>query len=96
MSVGYCIEYEGAEHYSFSSNRKNGLRRKICLAVVAIALAVSVIFPAAKEKLVSLLIPGNDAVTIQAVEELVTDLQSGDSTKDALTAFCRTVIENGQ
>ena len=94
--MGYRIEYEGAERYLCSAKREGDRWRRACLVLVMIALAVSLAFPQIKKKVVSFLIPGNDIVTLQAVEELAHCLQSGDSTKDALTAFCRTVIENGQ
>ena len=40
----------------------------------------------------SALIPGDDAVTVQAFQTLTEDLRSGTSVAEAVEAFCRLVI----
>lgn len=41
------------------------------------------------------LLPGNPDVTERAVCTFVSDLSEGESFKDAITAFCMEIIENG-
>ena len=94
--MGYCIEYEGAERYPLPCKRKPGILHRLCLAAIGVALLVTLIFPETKQKLVSLLIPGNDSVTLQAIGELTERLQCGEHPKEAVAAFCRIIIENGQ
>ena len=41
------------------------------------------------------LLPGDPAVTAAALEGMVADLKEGDSLYDAVTAFCREIVEHG-
>lgn len=41
------------------------------------------------------LLPGDPAVTAAALEEMVMDLRDGESLHDAVTAFCREIMEHG-
>lgn len=40
------------------------------------------------------LLPGDPAVTAAALEDMVTDLKAGDNLYDAITAFCREIMEH--
>lgn len=44
------------------------------------------------QKFRSFLIPGEDAVTVQAFQNMTDDLRSGATLGDAVEAFCRFVI----
>ena len=41
------------------------------------------------------LLPGDPAVTAAALEGMVTDLREGDSLYNAVTAFCREIVQHG-
>ncbi len=96
MRDGYCIEYEGANRYPITGKGQYHIFRGICLTIVGITLAVSLLLPQFNHKVLSFLIPGDDTVTLHALEELTDRLSSGEGTRDALAAFCRTVINHGQ
>ncbi len=42
------------------------------------------------------LLPGDPEVTAMALDSLVQDLREGDSLGQAVTAFCREIMEHGQ
>lgn len=42
----------------------------------------------------SFLIPGNDAVTVAAFQQMQADLKSGIPVKEAVTTFCTEIIES--
>lgn len=96
MGKGYRIEYEGSDRYRDRRPRLQRVKVWLSLLLVGIALAVSLVFPQGKEKLRAMLIPGNDAVTVGALEELSMSVRSGENAKEALAAFCHTVMANGE
>ena len=65
----------------------------IILALIAGALTVKIIgLPWVQE----VLLPGDPAVTAAALENMTDGLRSGDSLVEAVTAFCREIIDNAQ
>ncbi len=70
-------------------------------AVAAVIVAV-LVFGAMTVRLRGLpwvkefLLPGDPEVTAMALEGLVQDLREGDTFGEAVTAFCREIMEHGQ
>ena len=90
--MSYQIQYESAKNdkYPMRLNRKRpGLLMYTAIAVI-IGLIMSV------PKLHEYLIPGDPDVTSAAFSQLVSDMQSGESFGDAVTAFCREIITNAE
>ena len=91
--MGYRIEYDrGSGKYEVSD--VNPWRFPLMLAG---AFGLFLIFafhswPEGGEVLRSVLIPGEDAVTVQAFQNMTDDLRSGAAISDAVEAFCRFVI----
>lgn len=71
------------------------LRIQIWSAVFMLlfALLVRQLWPEGVDILKSVLIPQEPTVTEQAVSDMVVDLQTGIPLEDALTAFCRQIID---
>lgn len=85
--MSYRIEYDGrAGKYEV---KPEGRRGAVLLAVLGAALALAVCF---SPEVRTWLIPGEDAVTVQAFHIMTDDLRSGATISDAVEAFCRFVI----
>lgn len=79
------------------TGRGGGLRIQTMTAawLLVFALTVSRVWPEGTDKLREYLLPGQDG-TQAAVMELMTEIQAGEPVGEALTAFCRQIIENGK
>lgn len=53
------------------------------------------LWPKGAQTLRALVIPGDAAVTVAALEDLAVDLREGESVQSALEGFCRQVAEVG-
>lgn len=89
--MGYRIEYDGrAGKYEVYVERK--LFPLLLLCVVGLLTVVLGVSPQWRDSLRSILIPGDDAVTLQAFQNMTNDLRSGATVGEAVDAFCRFVI----
>ncbi len=92
----YSVYYEPDKNdkYPVSANPKQG---KNGLRVIGIILAI-LLFAGAiryKKELTAWLIPGNDEITVQAAEDLLTNMRDGVPIGEAITVFCEEIIDNG-
>jgi hypothetical protein len=87
--MSYRIEYD-------SNVGKYEVRKvhpgRLPLIVGCVMMAALVMFPRSRETVRALLIPGEDAVTVAAVEIMTNDLKSGAGLYDAVFDFCSMVI----
>lgn len=95
--MGYRVEY-GPHRKKDAPRRWSHLKIQILTTVFLLIFAFGVreIWPEGDAKLKELLLPGQPSVTESAFENLVADLKEGDSLGDAVTAFCREIIEHVQ
>lgn len=95
--MGYRIDYDkGTSNFEI---RKETPWRFPVLVTVCFGLFIllsSFLWPEGMEFIREIAIPGDNAVTVRAFEQLTNDLRSGASMTDAVTAFCREVIRNAQ
>lgn len=68
------------------------LRSLIAICLLVFSLSVRLLWHDGAEILCQLLLPGEQAIAEQAFLELVSDLRAGDGAKEALTVFCRTIL----
>lgn len=92
----YSVYYEPDKNdkYPVSAKPKQG---KNGLRVIGIILAI-LLFTGAiryKKELAAWLIPGNDEITVQAAEDLLTNMRDGVPIGEAITVFCEEIIDNG-
>lgn len=94
--MAYRIDYAPA-----SPRRKTGAGRLLrwqtltAVFLLVFTLLVSRTWPEGTETLRHYLLPA-DSTSQAAFQELAADLGEGQSLGDALTAFCRQIIEDGQ
>lgn len=70
--------------------------QRIGAGLLAALLTVLLLWPRSREALRNIVIPGDPAVTVWALEEMTRQLRAGDSLADSLEAFCRRVWEGGK
>ena len=91
-TMGYRITYgQDVIKSKLPPDRKKLVFRRIILAAlacVAVALALS------SATIRHYLLPGDPVVTERALQELVSDLRSGEKVSDAVTAFCQEILDN--
>ncbi len=91
--MGYRIEYNrGNGKYEVREDHPWRFLTILLIAFGFFMLLVMVFWPKGGAELRSMLIPGDDAVTVRAIQNMTDDLRSGASLQVALEAFCRFVI----
>lgn len=95
--MGYCIEYENGR----AKRRRTGTQRKELWALAAVVIVLlgvisGFFWPEGAAAFRNFWIPGDPEVTIRAIETMVENLRSGEGTQEAVTAFCREILENGE
>ncbi len=91
--MGYRIDYDRGNG-KFEISEVHPWRFLLMLAgTLSLFFFLAVHFwPDGAEVIRSFLIPGEDAVTVQAFQTMTDDLRSGASVSDAVEGFCRFVI----
>ena len=94
--MSHRIDYGGAVPTKYGRKRDgNSLRMMTAVFLILFALAVGQFWPRGREVLQEFLLPGEPTLTEQAFSGLVHDLSQGINLEDAMTVFCRQIIENG-
>ncbi len=96
--MGYVMEYGCGVAVKLPLKKKKRKILPIMGAILAIVLVLTVqMLPGVRASLWKHLLPGDAAVTAQALQTLAADLQEGESFSDAVTAFCQQILtESGQ
>ena len=93
MCLGYRIEYDGGigkyEVRKYSPYKRPAL---LAAAVCLFFLLTFCFWPEGADYIREALIPGENAVTATAFENLTQRLRQGENLQDAVTAFCSDVI----
>lgn len=97
-SMGYVMEYGCGVAVKLPVKKKKRKISPIIVAVLVIVLVLTVqMFPKIRASIWKHLLPGDAAVTAQALQTLAADLQEGENLSAAVTAFCQQILtESGQ
>lgn len=91
--MGYRIEYDGRiGKYEVQKEHPWSFPTLIMAALGVFAVLTYLFWPEGQSEIQSVLIPGEDTVTVQAFQNMTADLRSGASVSEAVYAFCRYVI----
>lgn len=95
--MGYRIEYDmGIGKFEVRENRKDKFPVLVAGAFVLFLLLTWSLWPEGAEVLRDILIPGDNAVTVQAMKDMSHNLKNGVALSDAVTAFCQDVIQGAE
>lgn len=93
--MGYIIAYDSMGGKYEVSVHNPWRFPVLCIAALCMFLFLTFHFwPEGSTLLRSVLIPGEDAVTVQAFQNMTQDLKAGASVPDAIEAFCKEVIHS--
>lgn len=90
--MGYMIEYGCGSGVKLPIKKKKRFALPIAIFLMA-CLAGAMLVPRARITVRDLLLPGDGAVTAEALQNLASDLKSGEAFSDAVTAFCHQILE---
>lgn len=95
--MSYRIEY-GEDPFAAG---KTGLRMGSVVLYTMVCLILfygltSAFWPEGRASLQEFLLPGDNAVTAQALENMVEHLRAGEAIGDAVVVFCREIIDGTQ
>lgn len=79
--------------------KREGYVRLQLLTAVFLLLFVLLVrqaWPEGTDMLRSILLPGEPGITEQSVQLMLEDIREGEPLGDAVAAFCRQIIENGE
>lgn len=71
-------------------------RWKLSAAVFAVVLVLSSLTSVFREELLSILLPGDPAVTAAALQTMTEQIMEGEQIGVAFTCFCQEIIENAE
>ena len=89
--MGYRVIY-GEDPFVKPKIRKGRLAAMTAACLLAFSAGVRCIWPQGAESLKQMVLPKETATTAAFVQ-MTADLWEGESVKDAVTAFCRSVVE---
>ena len=93
--MAYRIEYGNTINKTFFKLKKKTKRSQSFWMVVFVCLTVlGYTALCYKDVLLINLLPGDAAVTASAITTLVNDVKSGECIGEAVTTFCREIIQN--
>ncbi len=90
--MSYQIQYSPEFAKQYPSKPK---QKRSPLPLVAISAALLLVYIAVKTNIFSILLPGDEAVTVAAFSSLVESVESGIPVRSSLLEFCRKIIVNG-
>ena len=95
--MAYTIQYgaPARAEAAWIKGQKKRSKRYIALGLV-IALILSIFLLGSEESVQRFLIPGDPEITKAAVTQFTQNIQQGDNFKQAITTFCREIIESAE
>lgn len=94
--MGYRVDYQPIKKVRGAEKRKSGIPALTALCLLVFLLLVNSCWPRGARVLRSLLLPGDAAVTVAALEDFAVELGAGDSFPGAFENFCRRVIQGAE
>lgn len=90
----YAVNYGSNDLDKYPEQKASGIRKKRYLITMLLLLTAVLLVFRFKTQVVNWLIPGDDQVTLQHTEDLLSNLREGVPIGDALTAFCEDIVAN--
>lgn len=94
--MGYQIMYSPEDNHKYPTIKSRRKHRWLIPVVISVALFISAGIPKVRNHLEYLLIPGDTQITKAAFSAMLEQIKTGEPINEAVTAFCREIIENGK
>lgn len=93
--MSYTIQYgpSGKAEAEWNSSRTKRKRRTAAAILLAV-VAIGVLLLGGADRVRDFLIPGDPEVTKAAFAQFTENIRQGEPVGDAITAFCREIIDN--
>lgn len=89
--MGYRVEYQTVRKVRRMEQKKSGQAALTAVFFVVFLIITTLLWPEGREVLREILLPGDPAVTVAALETLAEELQTGVQLGDALENFCQSI-----
>ena len=94
--MGYRISYEnGCEKKTIANSDKGMLRKHLALIIAALLIVVASLLLRSTE-VRRIILPGNGAVTEEAIKNFINSLEDGLHLGDAIAAFCQEIVQSAK
>lgn len=90
--MGYRVDYQPVKKVRGAERRRSRVLALTGLCLIVFLILVNSVWPQGMELLRELLIPGDTAVTVAALEDLASELGAGEALSGALENFCRRIL----
>lgn len=94
--MGYRVDYQPVKKVRGLEKRTARAPALAALGLILFCLLVNCVWPRGAEVVREILIPGDTAVTVAALEEFAAELEAGEELSSALQTFCRRVIREAE
>lgn len=91
--MSYQIQYNPELNKQYTTKR---IQKRNLLPLIVLIGVLIVAYVAIQTNIISILVPGEEAVTAAAFSELVDNVESGVPVRESLLTFCREIIENSR
>ena len=93
--MGYMIQYDPEQNVRYPSavavTGRKVWRKMLLILVVVVLLGTAILY---RDYLMRCFLPGDGEITALALEELIRDFQTGTPLGEAITTFCREIVES--
>lgn len=94
--MGYSIQYDTGGVVKVQKRKERKRRKWMLPVLVAMGITALTLFTNFRQLLWDMFLPGATESTELAFSQMITDLRSGDSIREAVSTFCMEILENAQ
>lgn len=94
--MGYRVEYDISGKRVFVNTDKEKRRKRLARFVCILSVMAVLVHGIVDRWIWDFLFPGYNDSTVDAAENMIAQIREGAPIGDAVTAFCKEIIQNGQ
>ena len=94
--MGYRISYEKGAEKTYIRKREKRVSRSHVVPIVMTLFVIAALLCIKNTEIRQMLLPGDGAVTEEAINNLIHSVQNGSALGDAITAFCQEILQSAR
>lgn len=94
--MAYRIEYGDAGSVKLPVKPVRRKKTAMVAVMIGVLFLALMLIPQGRMMVRNAVLPGNEAVTAEALQDLAADLRAGEELSDAVTTFCRYIITESE